>query len=266
MPRLAASTSYFAALSLAPLLVLGVAILARFYGSAGHAKTQLIEQISRFAGSQVAVFSETLLTNSAKHQESLWATILSIAITVWSASNLFLVINEAIYFIWKLPQSNNAIKNLVRTRLVAFLSVVLFGILLVLWLVFESWLAIAGSSVGGEAGRIGSLVASIPFFTLATGAIYCAIPPGKAHWRDVWVGALVVALGLTSGKYLLGTYFAWVKVSAAYGSAGALVVVLLWIYYASTLFFIGAEIVYLQTHRHQLVHPRPSETDEPSRS
>lgn len=265
VPRLAAATSYYAALSLAPLLVLAVAIAAQVYGNEGHAKSQLLAQIVRFAGPQVSEFSETLLTNSAKPQASIWATALSIIVTVFSASNLFGAINEAIFSIWKLSPDQNFLSNLIKTRLIAFLSVILFGALLIGWLILESWLAFAGSVLGGEAGRIGSTLAAIPFFTLAVGAVYRAIPPGKTSWRDVWGGAALVAVFLTFAKYLMGLYFGWAKVSAVYGSAGALVVVLLWIYYTSLIFFVGAEIVYIQTHRVRL-KAEPGAPEEPTRS
>ena len=254
VPRLAAATSFYTLLSLAPLLVVAVAIAAQIFGSEGVAKTELLGVFRHSAGPQVAEFLNTVIDNSHKVQASLTATIISLTISVWSGSGLFMQIHQSMHDIWDLKIEGHVVRRFVWSRLAAIVALAGFGIVLVAWLVLESFIAtFASESWGWHAGRTLSFFVGLGFFTTAFAAVFHSMPPGQTRWKDVVPGAFVSALGLVLSRFVLGIYFSVIKISAAYGSAGVIVVLLFWIYYVAMMFYLGAQIVYLTTHRERLI-------------
>ncbi len=263
IPRLSAATSFYALLSLAPFLVVAVAIAAQVFGSQGSAKAELLRAFKQSTGPQVAEFLRTVIDNSSHTSTSVIATLVSLSIAVWSGSNLFIQIHESIHDIWAMHFEGHMIRRFVWARAWAVAALFGLGLLIVTWLVIESVLASMGRETWGyRVGKIVSLFAGLGFFTLAFAAIFRSMPRGQINWRDVWPGAFITALGLTFSKYILGTYLSVIKVSTAYGSAGVLVVLLLWIYYLSMIFFLGVEIVHMTVHREQLTGD-PKDTPAP---
>ncbi len=246
VPRLAASFSFYAILSIAPLLVLAVTV-ASIVLSNSKVEGQLLKQVGDFAGGSkdVVALLEGLIHNTQKKGSGTVATALSFVVTFFSASNLFLQLQDTVNSIWGIKGKGPVIRQMIVTRVLAFAAVVVFGILIIAWLGLDSWLSwVARHTPGFDVAPILSLVGAAAFFTLALGIAYKGMPKGRVRWSDVWPGAVTAAVGIALSKLIFSAYFAYANVSAAYGAAGSLVVLLLWIYYTSQIFFFGLELTY----------------------
>ena len=246
VPRLAAAFSFYAMLSLAPVLVLSVSVAALILK--GDAEKALLDKVQEFVGSKESVDLLRGIISSAQNKSTgAIATLISLLVTFFSASNLFLQLQEAANAIWDVRQTGSVIRNLIVTRVLAFLAVAVFGVLILSWLALDSWLNWLSSHTPGFQGSsiISPLVTSL-FFTLALGVAYKAMPRGRVQWRDVWPGAATAAVGLALSKLAFSIYLGHAGLSA-YGAAGSLVALLLWIYYSSQIFFFGLEITYTYT-------------------
>jgi len=256
VPRLAAAFSFYAVLSLAPLLVLAVVAAGLFYGQ-GEAQTELLRQAQGAVGRQGASLLKELIENANKPGATAIATIFSLVVTFFSASNLFIQLNEAVNAIWGIKQEGSMFRNLILSRVAAFLGVVVFGLVVLGWLTLDAWLQWLHRNTGELAGaeqvsvtlwKFLSFAVTLLVLTGAFGVSFKGLPKGRVQWSDVWLPAFVTALGFAVSKLLLSYYFGFAGVATAYGSAGALVVILLWIYYTSQIYFFGVEMVYTYSH------------------
>ncbi len=249
VPRLAAAFSFYAILSVAPLLVLAVVFAGNFLGGEASAREELMKQAQGAVGKPGADLLNTLIENTAKPATSWIATLLSLGVTFFSASNLFLQLTETINSMWGLKAEGSFIRSFLLARIFAFLAVLIFGVIVLGWLTIDSWLGWIERHTSGFTGwQLVSFAVSFIFLTLVFGASYKVFPKGRVQWSDVWIGATVASLGIGFAKLLLSLYFSRMDVAAAYGPAGALVLILLWIYYTSQIYFFGAEIVFTYTH------------------
>lgn len=246
VPRLAAAFSFYAVLSIAPVLVLAVTAASLILTNV-DVQHQLLEQVRQFAGGSDSVVQllKDLIKNTQKEGAGTIAAIISFVVTFFSASNLFLQLQDTVNSIWGIRQSGSMIRQWIVTRILAFLAVAVFGALMIAWLGLDSWLSwVARHTPGFNVGPLLSLLGAAVFFTLALAIAYKGMPKGKVAWRDVWPGAVTAAVGLALSKLAFSAYFAYANVAAAYGAAGSLIVLLLWIYYSSQIFFFGLEVTY----------------------
>lgn len=242
VPRLAAAFSFYAMLSLAPVLVMAVVAGSVVIGKTG-AQSSIMAYARDYLGPNSGELIRTLLKQVANAGISTVAGVLSLLLTIYGASNLFLQLEEAANSIWGIKTKGSFIRNFFVSRLLAFVMVVVFGAVTLGWLAIDSWLSWLGRVSGGwEGWKYVSLAVSVVFLTAVFGCAYKWLPKGMVAWKDVWLGAVVAALGVAVSKYLIGLYFAYAGIAAAYGTAGSLVVMLLWIYYTSQIFFFGFEI------------------------
>ena len=246
VPRLAAAFSFYAVLSIAPVLVLAVTVASIILTNV-NVQEQLFRTVKDFAGGSESVVQllKDLIKNAQKGGTGTIATIISFLVTFFSASNLFLQLQDTVNTIWGIQQRGPMIKQFITTRILAFVAVAVFGALMIAWLGLDSWLSwVARHTPGFDIGPLLSLVGAAAFFTLALGIAYKGMPKGRVAWRDVWPGAGIAATGIALSKLAFSAYFAYANVAAAYGAAGSLVVLLLWIYYTSQIFFFGLEVTY----------------------
>jgi membrane protein len=242
VPRLAAAFSFYAMLSLAPVLVMAVVAGSIILGRT-HAETSMMKLAKETLGEESQVLMKSLLAQVANTGLSTVAGLISLGITFYGASNLFIQLKETAATIWGVRSDGPFFRSLIFERLAAFLMVFAFGLITLAWLVLDSWLGWLSLRYGHPSiWRYVSNAVSAVFLTGVFAVAYKMLPKGKAAWQDVWPGAIVAAIGVTACKYLLSLYFSLAGVANAYGAAGTLVVVLLWIYYASMVFFFGLEM------------------------
>jgi membrane protein len=249
VPRLAAAFSFFAILSLAPLLVLSVVIASQFVGQ-GDALAQITAEARRQLGPQAAELVKTLASQTQNVTSITWATGLSLLVTFFSASNLFVQLYEAVNTIWKVQTSGHFVKILAIQRVAAFAATIVFGIAVVGWLVLDSWLQYAQRF--DQVGSIFPVISFLAFWLFLTGVFsvtYRALPRQSATWSDTLPGALIAGFASAVSKYLFGLYFGIAGVGSAYGVAGALVVILLFINYSSQIYLFGSVVTFVYTQR-----------------
>jgi membrane protein len=190
-----------------------------------------------------------MMENTMRPGAGIIASLIALGLVFFGASNLFFQLTDTIRTIWGVRIEGGAVRSFIVGRIIAFVTVLGFGALLIGWIVLDTWLQIVATNAGGIPGmRYISLVGAMLFLTLLCAVSYKAFPKGKAQWHDVWLGAAVGGVGIALAKYLLSLYFSNVNVAGAYGPAGSIVIVLLWIYYTSQIYFFGAEVVYSYTH------------------
>ncbi|RYG47554.1 YihY/virulence factor BrkB family protein [bacterium] len=249
VPRLAAAFSFYAVLSLAPLLVFAVVVGGYILGQA-DTQAQILTQVQEAVGKGGRDLVEELIKQANKPGAGAIASLISLVVTFFSASNLFLQLNDTVNAIWGIKTEGPFLKTLFLTRVGAFLGVLFFGVFVLGWVALDSWLHWLDERVPVLSLWKGlSVLVSIVFLAVVFAAAFRSLPKDRVSWKDTIVPAIITALGISLAKYALSLYFGLAKVTEAYGSAGALVVILLWIYYTSQIFFFGIEMTYVNSHQ-----------------
>ena len=253
--RLAAALSYYTAISIAPLLVLVLTGVSFFYDTA-TVRHQLADQIRYIVGPQGAQVLLAVLNNAEQSREAGLAGVLGMLTLLWGASNVFAQLQNALNVMWDVELKPSAdFWVTVRRRFLSFAMVLVIGFLLLVSLVISTAIAVVNNHFSqllpgtDWIWQLTNLVISLAIVTLLFGLIYKVLPDAKIAWRDVWWGAAVTAILFAAGKYLLGLYLGMQTTGSAYGAAGSLVVLLIWVYFSAQIFFFGAEFTQVQARR-----------------
>jgi membrane protein len=273
--RLAASLAFYTALSLAPLLMIVVAVLSMVFGDEA-ARGQIVEQFSGLLGSQGAAAIESVLSSSRGTGSGVTATIIGAVVLLVGASGVFGELQAALDTIWNVkPQPGQSLKRLIRERFFSFSMVMGVAFLLLVSLVVTAALSAMGKFFGATFGllpvvwQIVNLVVSFGVTTAIFALIFNVVPDVRIPWRDVWVGALFTAGLFTLGKFLIGLYLGRSTAASAYGAAGSLIAILIWVYYSAQILFLGAELTqaYAKQHGSRIVpirHPMSASDPAPA--
>lgn len=254
--RLGASLAYYTIFSLAPLLLISIAIAGLIFGREA-AQGQIFGQLRGVLGPQAADTVQEMVKSAAKPKSGTIATVVGIVTLLFGAAGVFGQLKDAMNTIWNVePKKKGGIVTMLKDRFLSFAMVFGTGFLLLVSLVLDSAVAAAGHFVGdrlpgGEALWQGvQLVVSLAIVTLLFALIFRFLPDIHPAWRDVWFGAVFTAVLFVVGKFALGLYLGKSAVGSSYGAAGSLVVLLLWVYYSAQILFFGAEFtqVYARTH------------------
>jgi len=240
-PRLGAAVAFYALLSLAPVIIVAVAVAAVFYGQQS-AQGRLALEIQGIAGPDVARTIQEVITGAYQPRTGLIATSLGLATLVFGATSMFVELRDAMNTIWGVPQpvDHNHVATLIRLmrdRFYSFAAVTSLGFLLLIALMLNAWTAALRIAVPPGATFLVLYLVVIAFF----GALYKLVPDVTLKWGDVALAAMLTALLFMLGKQCMGLYFAHTDFGSTYGAAGSPIVVLLWVYYSAQLFFWGAE-------------------------
>lgn len=249
--RLAASFSFFAILSLAPLLILAVVVAGHIF-SEETARREILREASNSIGRGGAEFLGTMLTNAQKPGSGTIATLISLAVALYGASNLFAQLFDAVNTMWGVvPPQGSAIRNFFVQKIASIVGAFVFILLILAWLVVDSVMGAINRQTGGfPGGQILSLVVSTAFLALVFAASFRSLPQGMVAWGDVWIAAITTAILFSLAKFALGLYFSLARPESAYGPAGALVVILLYTFYSAQIYFYGVELTYVYSHEY----------------
>ena len=254
--QLGAALAFYSILSIAPLLIIAIAIAALVFDEAA-ARDQIVDQIDGLVGKEGAEAVETMITHARKPKEGILATVLGVVTLLLGASGVFGQLQDSLNTIWEVPaKKGGGIWSFLRTRFLSFAMVLGTGFLLLVSLILSAAIAAAGKWVGGlipmmePVMHLGSAAVTFVLVTLLFAAIYKFLPDAKVAWSDVWVGALLTALLFTIGKLLIGLYLGKSTIGSAYGAAGSLVVLIVWIYYSAQILFLGAELTQVYARRY----------------
>jgi len=240
-PRLGASVAFYTLLSLAPVIVIAVAVAAAVYGQ-DAAQGRLASEIRGVAGPDIARTIQEILRGAYKPRIGVIATVLGTATLVFGASSVFLELHDAMNTIWQVsrpPDRSNAATaiRLIRGRFYSFVIVLGAGFLLLVSLALNPWIVAMRISASPAITFLLSYMIVAALFA----ALYRIVPDVSLKWNDVALGAAMAGLLFMMGKHLMGLYFAHTSFGATYSAAGSPIIVLLWVYYSAQIFFWGAE-------------------------
>lgn len=242
-PRLGAALAYYTAFSLAPLLVIAIAVASLVFGERA-AQGEIVKQIEGTIGPKAAEAIQDMLKNTHASGGSVLATIVGFVLLFFGASGVFVELQDSLDTVWKVkPKPDRGFLDVVRDRFLSFTVVLGTGFLLLVSLILSAGLAAVGKFWASDAyiwQGVNSLV-SFAFVTLLFALIFKLLPDATVAWQDVWIGAALTALLFTVGKYLIGLYLGQGSTATAFGAAGSLAIILIWVYYSAQILLFGAE-------------------------
>lgn len=262
-PLLAAALAYFALFSIAPLLLISIAIAGLFFG-AEATQMRVESTIAEMLGQQGAeAITSMVEAASQKTGEGVLGLIGGIVALLLGASGVFAHLKEVLNAIWRVeaPESKGIMAK-VRAKLLSVGMVLSVGFLLVVSLLAGAVISGLGSSLS-EMVPLGAwfwqgvqLLVSLAVITLLFAAIYKFIPDADIEWKDVWIGAAFTSLLFVIGKFLIGLYLGRSAVASGYGAAGSVIIILLWLYYSSLIVLFGGEFTEVHARRRQGIRDR----------
>ena len=255
-PSMGAALSYYTLFSLAPLLIIVIAVAGMVFGQEA-AQGAIVSQLSGIMGADGAAAIEGMLKAAREPTKGVLATVIGIALLLVGATAIFAELQSALDRIWRVPaaKAESGIWHLLRTRLLSFGLVLGLGFLLVVSLVVSASLAALGTWWGGWFGgwdvilQVVNFAVSIAIFTLLFAMIYKIMPRARISWGDVWLGAAVTASLFTAGKLVIGLYLGKSGLASGYGAASSLVVLVAWVYYSAQIFLFGAEYTWVYANQ-----------------
>lgn len=253
-PRLGAALAYYTIFSIAPLLLIAIAIAGLVYGKQA-AQHDVLAQLKGLFGDAAAKSIQEMLVSASKPKSGTIATIVGIITLLFGAAGVFGQLKDALNTIWNAePKKGGGFMGMVKDRFLSFAMVFGIAFLLLVSLVLDAALSAAAKYVGlpgGEAPwQVLQLGVSFGVVTVLFALIFRFLPDTKVEWRDVWYGAAFTSFLFVIGKFALGLYFGRSSVGSAYGAAGSLVLLLVWIYYSAQILFFGAEFTQVYSRHH----------------
>jgi len=250
-PRMGAALAYYIALSLAPTVVILVAIVGLAFG-APAAESRFVAQIQNLVGYQGAKAVQTMVEGARQSSRGLAASVLGLLTVFFAASAVVSELRDAMNTIWRVSEDTTSgtvrsIFNLVKERLLSFALVLASGLFLVVSLIVNAWTFSAGTYLNSGDALPEALVqttdwvVSFVVITALFAFVFKVLPRVPIRWGDVTLGAVITSLLFALGKFLLGAYLGRAGLTNTYGAAGSLILVLVWVYYSAQLHFLGAE-------------------------
>jgi len=244
--RLGAALAYYTLFSVAPLLLVAVGIAGLVFGEAA-AQGEIVGQIEDRVGGSVAGFLQDLMAGT-QGRAGVTATVVGVALTLLGASGLFLQLKGSLNVVWDVsPEATKGLGNFLRTRALAFLSVLGFGVVLMAALAASSVVSALGGLVAGDLAVLATVLqwlsplVMLALLTVVFALMFKVLPDTTVPWRPIWRGAAFTSVLFTVGTFLLGLYFGGGAVGSAFGAAASLVTLLLFAYYSAQIFLLGAE-------------------------
>ena len=255
-PQLGAALAYYTIFSLAPLILVLLAVFGFVYGSNEQARDKIMDQLRYLIDPSGLKVIQDIANTTANSKAGILATVIGILLGLFGASGIFGQLQDALNTIWSVkPKPGQGIWSFVRARFLSFAMVGGICFLLLVSLTVESWLnglhsylqsiLPAGHYLGLGIFYIFDLAIVILLFAM----LFRFLPDARIAWRDVWTGAILTAIFFTIGKFLLGIYLSSGAAGSAYGAASSLITLLIWFFYSAQIFLFGAEFtkVYANT-------------------
>jgi membrane protein len=253
--RLAAALAYYTLLSLAPLLVITVAVVGLFFGE-DAARGKLSGELAAVVGGKAAEGIQAVIAQAKSPSSGIISTVIGVVTLFLGASGVFGELQSALDTIWEVkPKPGRGILGEMKARFLSFTMVLGVAFMLLVSLVLSAVLSAVGSTFshalpGGEAlWQVVNFAFSFAMVTGLFALIFKFIPDAVVKWGDVWLGAAVTAALFTIGKFALGIYLGKATLASSYGAAGSLVALVVWVYYAAQILFFGAEFTQVQARR-----------------
>ena len=245
--RLSAALAYYSIFSIAPLLVIAISVAGLVLGEEA-VRGQLATQLSAYLGPQAAAGVQSMVQSASKPSDGWSGAVIGFATLLLGAAGIFGQLQDALNTIWEVKRkSNGGWKGFVRARLLNFGVVLVIGFLLLISLLLTTALAALNGyfeRLMGIPPFVGAVLAFFLSFSVVTtlfAFIFKVLPDARIEWRHVWIGAVVTALLFELGKFALSFYLGRESTASSFGAAGSVVIILLWVFYASCILLFGAE-------------------------
>jgi membrane protein len=246
-PSMGAAMAYYMVFSLAPMLILVIAIAGLAFGHAA-AQGAIVAQLGDLMGVEGAAALQAMIMSAGQRRAGIIATLVGTGTLLVASTAVFVELQAALNVIWKVQRRpRKALIAVMREQLVSLSLILALGFLLLVSLVLSAALTAFGYYLQGIFPglplmlRILHVALSFGVMSMLFGMMFKILPDAAVAWQDVWIGAMVTALLFSLGKYLIGLYIGSSNIASTYGAAGALVIILLWIYYSAQILLFGAE-------------------------
>jgi membrane protein len=260
-----AAVAYYAIFSIPALLTIVIAVAGLIFGR--EAVTgEISGQISTMMGEDTGKSVEEMVAKASEKKDSIIATIISIVVLIFGATGVFAQFQKVLELIWEVkPAPKKAWLKTIKDRLLSFGLIISIGFLLMISLVVTTALAAVGDKLMANVSealvfvfRILNFVLSLGVITVLFALMFKFLPDVKVEWRDVWIGSLLTGILFTIGKFALAFYFGKAEPGSAYGAAGTIVLILLWVSYSCMIVFFGAEFTkqYALDNGHDIIPTR----------
>lgn len=259
--QLAGTTAYFAVFAMAPLIIIIVSVAGILLGQ-DQIQTKLFQEINNFLGDQSTQYIRNLVENFQNTRKSIIGTIVGFVIFIFIATTFFAVLQKSLNYIWgiRAKPKHNLLKALY-DRLISFGLILSLGFIMLVSFIVDAAISIFKDFMHDKFPdltiliiEVGNYIISFAIVMLIFAMIYRFLPDAHIKWRVTWVGAFITALLFVIGKALISFGLGSTNIGAIYGAAGSLVVILLWVFYSSLIFFFGAEITqqYAEMYSHDI--------------
>lgn len=259
-----AALAFYTLFSLVPILVVVIAVAGAVFGR-DAVRAQIVHQFAGLMGEKPSQAVQEILKSVSSERHGWLAELVGFVTLVIGATAAFVQLQISLNLVWEVaPKPGPLIKTMVRKRLVSFALVVGIGFLLLVSLAISAGLqgfrdyASTRLSVPSALLESGHAVASFAVLALLFAAIFRVLPDAEIAWRDVWLGAVITSCLFSIGKFLIGLYLGQSSLTSPFGAAGSLVLLVLWVYYASLILLFGAEFTRVYTQRVSAVRRPPS--------
>jgi membrane protein len=245
VPMLGAALAFYSMLSVGPLLLIVIALAGVAFGH-DMVSSYIMAEIKRLVGPAGAIAVQIVLTSTPSLKGSIIFTLVGIVTLIVSSTGFFAQLQDALNTIWNAEgKPHGDVAGFVRKRLLSFAMILGIGILLMMALVVSAVLSVLGTMFGNiftaVVLHVLNIIATFGVVTLLFAMIFNILPDVSIKWRDVWVGAGMTAVLFTVGKFLIGLYLGRSVLGSTYGAAGSVIVFMVWIYYSTQIFLLGAE-------------------------
>lgn len=246
--KLSAALAYYTIFSIAPMLLIVISISSLFFGKEA-VQGKVFHEIAGFIGTAPALQIQEILRKTTLHNDNVLVTIIGVATLFVGATGIFGEVQDSINQIWGLKtKPRKGFVRIVINRLLSFSMILVLGFILLVSLVINALLAglFERLKLSFSMGAVNLALAAdyllmFAVITLLFGCIFKVLPDARIRWRDVLMGSLVTALLFMIGKFVIGYYMQHNSAISAYGAAGSVIVILLWVYYSAIILYIGAE-------------------------
>ncbi len=251
-----AALSYYTIFSLPPMLLIVLKTTTQFYNETEVRQT-VFDEIGGLVGRDGAQQLSNTIDKMNIYQPNIWATALGIGVLLFTATTVFITMQNALNLIFEVKVAENTkgmgLLKMLRDRAISFALLVSISFILLVSLVIDALITSLSQYLGRMIGDLSSLlvvftslVLPIAIITLLFAMLFKFLPDAKLAWRDTWVGALVTAVLFSGGKYLIGLYIGSSSAASLYDAAGSVLVLMLWVYYASAIFLFGATFTFVR--------------------
>jgi membrane protein len=264
-PQLGAALAFYTIFSLAPLCIIIIAVIGHFLGKES-VQLYIINQMTEFVGKNNALNVMTMIQKGYKPGSGVYASIAAFIIMLFGSSFAVIMLKNSMNTMWGAKYYSYGILTTIKNRLISCVIVLVLIFISFILMISSSLLAVIKSYLSSSFHipiilfQMGDIFVSLLILTLIFVVLYKFLPDVIISWRDVWVGAAVTAILFTLGKIVLGSYIGRSSISSAYGAAGSLVALLLWVYYSAQIIFVGAEFTRVYARKYgREIKPRREE-------